>query len=28
LTGAQEFIDAKLRARGITIEQLKNRSKA
>lgn len=28
LTGAQEFIDAKLQARGITIEQLKNRRKA
>lgn len=28
LTGAQDFIDAKLKARGITIEQLRNRSKA
>lgn len=28
LTSAQEVIDAKLQARGITIEQLKNRSKA
>ena len=27
LTGAQEFIDAKLKARGITIEQLRDRSK-